>query len=145
MKKLLVFLCCVIICLLSVTVMADPLVCGDFEYELIEDGTAILGLYIGAEGADVVIPKELDGHLVMGTSDNPFWKTPVSSVTVAEDHPYFVMIDGVLFGKSDTKLIYYPPNLPDAVYEIPVGMDKIGKHAFYGCTNVINLKMASNP
>ena len=137
MKKFLALLCC-ILCSLCVSTSADTLVCDSFEYELMEDGTAELGLYVGAPGANVVIPVELDGHLIMSVSDNPFWQTPVASVTVAENHPYFVMVDGVLFGKSDNKLVYYPKDAPESAYEIPDGTKYIGNHAFYECKNLHN-------
>ncbi len=115
---------------------ADIYTSNNFEYELSEDGTAILGLYVGEEGADVIIPYEIDGHMVMGASDNPFWQTPVASITVPDDHPYFMIINGVLYGKPDGKLIYYPPHAPSGVLVLPKGIKEFGNHAFYHCTNL---------
>lgn len=72
MKKALALICFMLMLLQCVICTAEALRCGDFEYELAEDGTAILGLYKGEANADVALPYELDGHAIMGCSDNPF-------------------------------------------------------------------------
>ncbi len=141
MKYLKILMALLLFVTLSCAVcVADVLRCGDFEYEIADDGTAILGLYKGAEGADVVIPIEFDGHPIMAASDNPFWQTPIASITVAEDHPYLMVIDGVLYGKLDGKLIYYPPQAPAGVLVMPKGITSFGKHALYNCTNIIDIR-----
>ena len=141
MKRLLVSLCCmIVICLSCISATAEKLVYNDFEYELMEDGSAILELYIGKDGTDVYIPYELDGHPIMGANDNPFWQTKITSVTVPEDHPYLVVINGVLYGKSDRKVIYYPPDAPHGVFVMPSWVVNFGPHCLYGCKNVTGIE-----
>ena len=143
MKKTLTAICCMILLVTNIICSAEPLRYGDFEYELADDGTAILGLYKGTANADVVLPLELDGHAIMGCSDNPFWETPISSISVPEDHPYFLLVDGTLYGKLDHKLIYYPPNAEAKEVVLPQGIITFGPHCFYGCTNILGIIFAA--
>ncbi len=116
----------------------------NFEYALMEDGSAELIRYWG-QAPSVVIPNELDGHPVMAVRQNPFALADAEgnlsfaydrTIIVALDHPYLATIDGVLFGTTDKKLICYPPSRPDAEYTIPYGITSIGKGAFASCANL---------
>ena len=52
---------------------------------------------------------------------------------VSPDNPYLAAIDGVLFSKSDRRLIMYPRGLPADSYIVPNGIQIIGQYAFAGC------------
>lgn len=52
-----------------------------------------------------------------------------ANITVDPNNEVYSTIDGVLFNKNATKLIYYPWSNGD-VYEIPESVDTIGKNAF---------------
>ncbi|MBQ6173013.1 MAG: leucine-rich repeat domain-containing protein, partial [Clostridia bacterium] len=120
---------------------------GDFEYALLENGDAELIRYHGDEGK-VIIPNKLDGHPITAVRGNPFvaydeygYLSGVRdcTVSVAPDHPYLATIDGVLFGMTDRKLIYYQPSLNNTNYEIPYGVTAIGKGAFAGCSGLASV------
>ncbi len=114
----------------------ETLTSGDWEYFLLEDGGAELVDYDGPAG-DIVIPNELDGHPVTAVSTNPFQLLFDNyTVAVSQSHPYLATIDGVLFGKTDRKLICYPSGRAAASYEIPQGILEIGNFAFYGCESL---------
>ena len=51
---------------------------------------------------------------------------------IADDHPYFVIEDGVLFGKKDARLVYYPTYFTQTEYHIPEWVKTLGAHCFYG-------------
>ena len=119
MKKLLsLLLCIILLCAGMTAAQAEEEIyqCGGFEYALLDDGSAELIRYTG--NADhVIIPNELDGHLVLSVRQNPFVfysenthqnVSKKCTVAVAMDHPYLATLNGVLFGKSDKKLIAYP-------------------------------------
>ena len=115
----------------------EILTCGDFQYRLTGDGGAVLTGYTGPEG-EVVIPNQLDGHPVTGVQGNPFFKPEEyrilnCSFKVARDHPSLATIDGVLFRKTDRRLVCCPPST-QGTYEIPQGIESIGEWAFLGCT-----------
>lgn len=129
---------------------------GDYTYILREDGTAEITDYDGQ--ADVLeIPAQLDGYTVTSISEemcydrsgvcsvtipdsvvslgaNPFELSALTSIQVFPDHPVFETINGVLFDKTEKKLICYPCSFPAESYVIPQGIRVIGAEAFYGCS-----------
>jgi len=52
------------------------------------------------------------------------------NIEVAKDNKYYSVIDGVLFNKSQTVLIRYPPNKDNKSYRIPNTVTHIGNYAF---------------
>ena len=102
---------------------------GDYQYVLLEDGSAEL-LYCLSDDAEIVIPDTLDGHRVtsidtisfslsltavtlpnsvVDLDHNPFGCCPLlQTISVAPEHPSFYTLDGVLFRKKDDVLVAYP-------------------------------------
>ncbi len=118
----------------------------NFEYALLFNGDAELIRYLGEDGT-VIIPNGLDGHPIVAVRGNPF--TTLSDdgringvrdcvINVAVDHPYLATINGVLFGKTDRKLIYCPES-KEGEYTIPQGIRSIGDYAFYNCSMLKNV------
>ncbi|MDO4544479.1 MAG: leucine-rich repeat domain-containing protein, partial [Clostridia bacterium] len=58
------------------------------------------------------------------------------SIDVDKSNPNYTSVDGVLFDKNMTTLIWYPQGKPDASYEIPYGVTCIGNGAFSSITKV---------
>lgn len=54
------------------------------------------------------------------------------NIIVDENNERFCSIDGVMFSKDTTELVYYPAGREGA-YTIPEGVITIGYHAFYNC------------
>ncbi len=122
----------------SAALAEDTFTCGDYMYVLREDGSAEVVGYTGENG-DIVIPNELDGHPIMAMRYNVFSVRSgdtAYTVSVYQDHPYLATINGVLFGKSDRKLICYPYALARTEYAIPQGIEVIGEFAFYDCSSL---------
>lgn len=55
----------------------------------------------------------------------------LTSIHVSPSHPTLEVIDGVLFGKTDRRLICCPIGLGLTAYDIPQGTEIIGKLAFF--------------
>lgn len=53
-------------------------------------------------------------------------------IIVDENNERFCSIDGVMFSKDTTELVYYPAGR-EGEYTIPEGVTTIGYHAFYNC------------
>lgn len=65
---------------------------------------------------------------------NPFvFCSSLKSIFVSPDHPYFAVIDDVLFRKADKTLISYPEGKASSTYTIPQGITAIRDGAFYSC------------
>ena len=108
-----------------------------FDYTVQEDDSALLLHYSGPAG-NIVIPNELDGHPIMAVRGNPFADCRDEyTLSVSRSHPYLATINGVLFGKSDRKLICYPVSGTAPSYAIPDGIEIIGDEAFYGCEQLV--------
>lgn len=74
----------IIACML-VVLAEEPqiLVCGDYEYRLLSDGTAEITGYTGS-GKDVTIPAELDGYAVTAIGDYAFQDDDLNSVVIPD-------------------------------------------------------------
>jgi len=229
MKKLIFLLLCLMLTLsclpaLSEEPAPETLTSGDYEYRLLEDGTAEIARYAG-DAENLTVPAELDGHPVTAIGKGAFYEcdslavvlpegvarigdyaffdcagltavtlpgsltaigeaafawcesladvalpegltaigdrafdgcgrltaiaipdsvarfganpfsgcTHLKAITVSPDHPVLEVVDGVLFGKADKRLVCYPPALEGTRYEVPRGVAVIDTGAFNGC------------
>lgn len=85
----------------------------------------------------VNIPKNVK---FMG--NNPFAGCP--NIVVTNESPYFNLVDGVLYNKDFTRLIYYPISKTNERYEIKEGCRILGKHSFYLCDNLKEVVIPSS-
>lgn len=170
MKKLFVLLLCLSLCLPCAFSLAEEageavpeiLTCGDFEYALLEDGTAEITKYLG-KAETLEVPSELDGHNVISIADEAFFYcSDLTSVTIPDsvtsigvnpfmlcnnltqivvspDYSALATIGGVFFSKADKRLITYPCAFSDSEYTIPQGIEIIGDNAFSFCDNLTSV------
>ena len=85
----------------------------------------------------VNIPKNVK---FMG--NNPFAGCP--NIEVINESPYFNLVDGILYNRDFTRLIYYPISKKDDRYEIKEGCRILGKHSFYLCDNLKEVVIPSS-
>ena len=70
--------------------------------------------------------------------------TELKSITVDLQNPNYSSIDGVLFNKNKTVILYYPPKKIDSSsYIIPETVTKIGEGAFQNCSTITELELPS--
>lgn len=93
--------------------------------------------YNSANLKKVNIPKNVK---FMG--NNPFAGCP--NIVVTNESSYFNLVDGVLYNKDFTRLIYYPISKNDDRYEIKEGCRILGKHSFYLCDNLKEVVIPSS-
>ncbi len=73
------------------------------------------------------------------TSISPFAFYKCTSLERIDSNEYncnFSSIDGVLFDKNITKIIYYPKGKTTTIYSIPQSVMSIGEYAFYDCVSL---------
>lgn len=126
---------------------------GEFEYEVLRDGTASITEYFGS-ATEVVIPETIDGYVVTYISGFGFYKTEdirkviipksvdsiseyafsgctkLEAINVDRNNSVYCDEDGVLFNKDKTTLVKYPAARSADTYIIPNSVTKIGKWAF---------------
>lgn len=73
---------------------------------------------------------------------NPFrYCDKLSTINVSIDHPALATIDGVLFSKTDKRLVWYPMTDSRTSYEIPRGIRIIGDYAFSNCYSLTEVSI----
>lgn len=148
--------------ILGLTVFAEN--AGDFSYAILEDGTAQITGYAGADTV-VEIPSEIDGYTVtciksvtgstfpgktvilpatvtaVGESNLPAFYScaTLENFVVAEDNPAFCAVDGVLFNKDMTKIVCYPSGNLRTSYTVPQGVTTVGEGSFWFSENLTSL------
>jgi hypothetical protein len=119
---------------------------------------AITGVLPGAKGK-IEIPASIEGHEVYGIDERALescTEVPdiiipktvrflrpgtlnrcqgLKNIVVAEDHPDFASVEGVMFDKQKTKLLAFGSGRA-AHYEVPETTTTIGPFAFTECTNL---------
>lgn len=58
--------------------------------------------------------------------------TSLQIITLAPDHPFLEIADGVLFNRETSTLLWYPPTRKGKEYTVPEGTKRISYQAFYG-------------
>ena len=167
--KLFIAILLAMLCLLACAAADKPTVytSGDYMYILLEDGTAEITQYTGQEEM-LTVPDELDGYRVTGIGDvafrscksltsikipdsvtrmegNPFHDCQkLTTINVSPRHPVLATIDGVLFDKTEKKLICYPCALTASSYAVPNGILSIGDRAFYYCSSLTSITLPNS-
>lgn len=122
----------------SVTYIGDSAFqeCTGLTSVVIPDGVTSIGdlAFWGCERlTSITIPNSVTSIGIAA-----FLFSPVE-IQISPDHPTLEVIDGVLFGKVNKRLIYYPYNAEDTAYEIPQGIREICIGAFESCSNLISV------
>ena len=131
---------------------------------MLDDGTASIVGYTG-NADNLELPMTLDSHTVTSLGDwafsgcnslttivipdsissvgsNPFESCKaLSTIIVSPDHLSLATIDGVLFSKTDKRLITYPQNSISLSYTIPQGIEVIDNGAFSHCSKLTTINI----
>ncbi len=106
----------------------------------IGDGVTSIGegAFSGCSFTSITIPKS-----VTGFGDIPFVSvfegcSSLTSVNISTDHPTYCSVDGVVFNKNKTALIFYPAGRSGS-YSIPESVTSIGEFAFSGCSGLTGI------
>lgn len=103
---------------------------GDFEYNLLKDGTAEISAYNGS-AAELTIPSELDGYTVTSIGKNAFKdKTSIKSLTISDS--VTSIKDMAFSGCGITSLT------------IGNGLTTIGNYAFMGCKELTSITFGNS-
>jgi hypothetical protein len=92
-------------------------------------------LFSYSEIASVTIPSSIKSVDVSSFND----AKSLIEINVSEENTNYTSVDGVLFNKSGTTLLFYPEGRQSATYEIPVGVTHIGDYAFHNVGSVNSL------
>ncbi len=65
-------------------------------------------------------------------------------IKVSQDNVNYSSENGVLFNKAKSELLQYPQGKPETKYIIPDSVTSIGKWAFEGCDNLVNVEIPNS-
>jgi serine/threonine protein kinase len=66
----------------------------------------------------------------------------IQEFKIQENHPTLVVVDGVIFDRSLTKLVHFPPGRAGS-YVVPEATRAIGHRSFYGCFDLGSITLPS--
>ena len=79
------------------------------------------------------------GESVETIGENVFLNSDsLTSITVDEENPYFMVDDGVLYSKDKRELLYCPKNF-SGIYRVAEEVKRIGKSAFRNCNQLTEI------
>ena len=129
---------------------------GDYEYEVLDDGTAQITKYNG-NGSNLTIPSKLDGCTVTSIGDYVFAGcSKLTSVTIPKNvksigiqafngceclaniyvdsnNKKYTSVNGIFYNKNKTELIRYPEGKNGTSFSIPNTVKKLSDDAFNSC------------
>ena len=104
---------------------------GDFEYELLDDGTVEITGYTGSTET-LEIPSEIDGKSVTTIGDYAFWDCDsLTSVTIPDS---VTSIGNCAFWGCDSLV----------TIAIPASVTGIGREVFYSCDSLSSIDVSEN-
>ncbi|MDE6659960.1 MAG: leucine-rich repeat protein [Eubacterium sp.] len=136
----------------------------DYDYFILEDGTAEIESYLGSE-TDVRIPAIIDGYKVTGLGleafenneeltsvyipdsvtsifNNSFYGcSALKEINVDPNNKCFASVDGTLYNKAKTELIKYAGAKAGSSFTIPNSVTKITAWSFDCAYNLTNISV----
>lgn len=110
----------------------DSVICATFgsdvtNYTIPDNIKAIEeGAFSGCKGLQsVTVSKYVEEY-----NHGFFYSNTIKNVYVDSGNPYFISIDGVLFNKDKTELLYYPDGRKQTHYTVPDSVSKVDLYAF---------------
>jgi hypothetical protein len=166
-KKVISLLLSVLMIITSIPLMAvnsfatDAIASGDYEYVVLDDGTAKITKYTGSATV-LTIPSEIDGYRVTSIYYAFEYRGSLISITIPDSvtsigvrafygcsslteinvgskNANYSSKDGVLFNKNKTEIICYPAGKTATSYSIPDSVTSIGYYAFMDCTSLTSI------
>ncbi len=129
----------------------------DFSYRELDDGTIEIAYYTGDE-TTVTIPGRIGDHVVtkvscdipggvkiiVPDSVNAFYYSnlpgTLQNITVSSSNPTFSTVDGVLYNKDKTKVLFCPRGKSGEI-RLEDSVTDIENRAFFGCERITKVTM----
>ena len=104
-----------------------------------------IGNIFGNYVENIFIPDSVS-DIILESQDyySPFCFNNLKNIVVDENNAVYSSVDGVLFSKDKTQLLFYPIKKESNAYSIPNSVMMIGNFAFTGCENLANISVPDN-
>ena len=134
---------CIIAFVLAIVLLIAPIsdsgaeeepevkISGDYEYYILDDGTACITMYNGND-EKVIVPEKLDGIRVTDIGYSAFsFLENLKEIKIPDS------VQSIGFGAFDGCINLTEITIPDSV-------EKIGDNPFIGCENLLNINISAN-
>ncbi len=106
----------------------------------IPDSVTAVGTEAFGECTNLASVRIPDSVASMG--DSPFTDcAALNDIRISPDHPYLAIRDGVLFSKTDHRLICFTAGFAGGEYAVPDGTQSIGERAFWDCETMVSVTL----
>lgn len=101
----------------------------------VPDGVKSIATYafFGAPFVELTLPDSVGGALVSRSFSG---NVNLKAINVGESNNNFCSVNGALYNKNKTTLVYVPNGMVEKSYTIPDGVKTIGYNAFADCENL---------
>lgn len=117
--------------LMTACACAEPFIFGDYEYSLLEDGTAEITKYTGNEEV-LVVPDELDGYRVTAIGTTAFYSCQTLTGVILPDS--VTSIGSGAFGNCNSLTAITLPNR----------LTSIEDYIFFGCVSLNSITLPNS-
>lgn len=101
------------------------------------------GAFASLNGNTYVRTLVLGPNVAVFDVNGVFGSTSLTSVEVDPSNPNYESVDGVLFNKGMTRIVYYPSGRAGA-YVLPDSVEEIGANVFYNNDNLTSITFGAN-
>ena len=102
---------------------------------VIKEGTRVIAALSNCDSlTSITIPES-----VITLCDLFYGDTALTKIEVSSKNKSYSSLDGVLFNKDKTELLWYPTGKTAPTYSIPNGVTSIGDGAFCDCTSLASI------
>src|SRR5574344_1943941 len=108
-------------------------------------GNSVTSIGIGAFFYCTGLTSVTIGNSVTSIGYDAFYDcTGLTSIDVNENNTKYSSINGILFNKDQSTIIYYPARIKSQTYEIPNSVTSIGANAFSNCTGLTSVTIPNS-
>ena len=95
--------------------------------------------FCGSSLPTVTVPES-----VTKIGDYAFINSKLTTINVAENNTVYASIDGVLYNKDKTTLLFYPCGRTKTDFTVPDSVTSIGEYAFASCSNLTSINIPNS-
>ena len=145
-------------------IKAEAEIYGDFEYSICTESSVSINQYNG-NATTLEIPATIDGLTVTGFGDRAFYNcdsimsvilpegitaineltfygcSNLKNIAVDENNANLCAVDGIVYNKEKSILLYCPEGKTGDIESIPFGVTKIAGDAFTNCRKITTVKI----